>query len=193
MNTREKILDTAQELIQTRSLQGFSFQDVADEVGVRKASLYHHFDSKDAMALAVLERATDWVRAQLAEVDGEEPAARLERYFDMFRTLHGKAERMCPGGSFGSVFGAISGSLQTALHRFAKVHLDLLEDIVREGTERGQFQIRDQRSRDVAMQILAGIQGALLMGRLTGDPHAIDTVVAEFRNYLGYVLPSKKT
>jgi hypothetical protein len=97
---------------------------------------------------------------------------------------------MCPGGSFGSVFGAISPSLQTALHRFAKMHLDLLEDIVREGSERGQFMIRDQRPRDVAMQIVAG---ALLMGRLTGDPHAIDTVVAEFRNYLGYVLPSKKT
>ena len=111
----------------------------------------------------------------------------------MFEVLHGKAERMCPGGSFGSVFGAISGSLQTALHRFAKMHLDLLEDIVREGSERGQFMIRDQRPRDVAMQIVAGIQGALLMGRLTGDPHAIDTVVAEFRNYLGYVLSSKKT
>src|SRR6476660_5518096 len=144
MNTKEKILDTAQELIQRRSLQGFSFQDIADEVGVRKASLYHHFDSKDAMALAVLERSTERVRAQLAEVDGEEPAARLERYFDMFRVLHGKAERMCPGGSFGSVFDAVSSSVQTALYHFAKMHLDLLEDIVRDGTERGQFQIRDQ-------------------------------------------------
>jgi hypothetical protein len=99
---------------------------------------------------------------------------------------------MCPGGSFGSVFDAVSSSVQTALHRFAKMHLDLLEDIVREGTERGQFKIRDQRPRDVAMQILAGIQGALLMGRLTGDPHAINRVVAEFQNYLGYVLPGKK-
>ena len=34
--------------MQTRSFHGFSFQDIADEIGVRKASLYHHFDSKDA-------------------------------------------------------------------------------------------------------------------------------------------------
>ena len=56
MSTRENILDAAQDLIQTRSFHGFSFQDVADRVGIRKASLYHHFDSKDAVALAVLER-----------------------------------------------------------------------------------------------------------------------------------------
>jgi len=66
----------------------------------------------------------------------------------------------------------------------------LLESIVREGVERGQFQIKDQRPRDVAMQILAGVQGALLIGRLTGDAHAIDAVIAEFRNYLGYA-PTK--
>jgi len=62
--------------------------------------------------------------------------------------------------------------------------------IIREGAERGQFQIKDQRPRDVAMQILAGAQGALMIGRLTGDAHAIDAVTTEFRNYLGYV-PTK--
>ena len=186
MDTREKILDTAQSLIQTRSFHGFSFQDIADEVGIRKASLYHHFNSKDAVALAVLQRAGDWVRAQLAEVDGEEPGVRLERYFDMFRVIHGKGERMCPGGSFGSVFGAVSSPVQRALHRFAKMHLDWLEDVVRDGAERGQFKIGDQRPCDVAMQIAAGVQGALLMGRLTSDSHVIDSVGDEFRSYLGY-------
>ena len=142
--------------------------------------------SKDAVALAVLERAGDWVRAQLAEVDGEEPGVRLERYFDMFRVIHGKGERMCPGGSFGSVFGAVSSPVQRALHRFAKMHLDWLEDVVREGVERGQFKIGDQRPCDVAIQIAAGVQGALLIGRFTSNSHVIDSVGEEFRSYLGY-------
>jgi hypothetical protein len=41
------------------------------------------------------------------------------------------------------------------------------------------------------MQIFAGAQGALIIGRLTGDTHAIDAVAAEFRSYLGYV-PTKQ-
>ena len=69
MDTRTKILDSAQRLIQTRSFHGFSFQDIADEVGIRKASLYHHFDSKDAVALAVLERAAEWVGAGMDKLD----------------------------------------------------------------------------------------------------------------------------
>jgi TetR/AcrR family transcriptional repressor of nem operon len=187
MDTREKILNSAQRLIQTRSFHGFSFQDIADEVGIRKASLYHYFDSKDAVALAVLKRAADWVSAQMEKVQREEPRDRLEAYLDMFRVLHGKGERMCPGGSFGSVFDAVSSPVQRALHRFSQVHLDWLENIVREGVERGQFAIGDQRPRDVAMQIVASVQGALLMGRLTSDPHVLDTVTAELRSYLGYV------
>ena len=101
-------MDSAQRLTQTRSFHGFSFQDIADEVGVRKASLYHHFDSKDDVAVAMLQRAADWTSAQFKKAEGREPAERLEAYFDLFRQIHGKGERMCPGGSFAAGFGAIS-------------------------------------------------------------------------------------
>lgn len=187
VNTREKILDSTRGLIQRRSFHGFSFQDLADEVGIRKASLYHHFASKDAVAIAMLDHASDWVREQLKRSDGREPIERLEGYFAMFRLLHGKAERMCPGGSFASVYGAISSSLQTALHRFANMHLDWVEGVVREGVERGQFDIGDQRPRDVAAQIVAGVQGALLMGRLSSDPHMLDAVAEGLRRSLGHL------
>src|SRR6476646_1582401 len=123
METRQRILDSAQRLTQTRSFHGFSFQDIADEVGVRKASLYHHFDSKDAVAVAMLQRAADWVRGELKKAEEREPRERLEAYFDVFRRIHGKAERMCPGGSFAATFDAVSSSLQTSVHRFAKMHL----------------------------------------------------------------------
>jgi TetR/AcrR family transcriptional regulator, transcriptional repressor for nem operon len=188
METRDKILNSAQRLIQTRSFHGFSFQDIADEVGIRKASLYHYFDSKDAIALAVLKRATDWVNARMEKVEGQEPSQRLEAYFDMFRVIHGKGERMCPGGSFGAVFGAVSSSVKTALHRFAQMHFDWLEPIVRDGVACGQFKIGDQRPRDVAVQIAANVQGALLTGRLTSDPYVIDNVAEEIRRYLDYSL-----
>jgi TetR/AcrR family transcriptional repressor of nem operon len=122
----------------------------------------------------------------MEKTEGQEPRDRLDAYFRIFRQVHGKGERMCPGGSFASVFDAVSSPVKSALHRFSKQHLDLLEDIIREGVACGQFNIGDQRPRDVATQIVAGIQGALLVGRLTGDSHLVDQVVAELRIYLGY-------
>ena len=190
MDTRNKILNSAQRLIQTRSFEGFSFQDIADEVGIRKASLYHHFESKDAVAIAVLERGHRWLRARLQEADALPPAERLERYIDLFRDIGGKAERMCPGGSFASVFGAVSPPVQRALYAFTRVHLDWLEGVVREAAAAGAFHIGEQRPRDVATQIFAGVQGALLTARLTSDPGVIDTVATEIRCYLGY-MPTK--
>ena len=187
MDTRQRILDSAQRLTQTRSFHGFSFQDIADEVGVRKASLYHHFDSKDEVAVAMLKRAADWVRAELKKTEELEPKERLEAYFDIFRQIYGKGERMCPGGSFAAVFDAVSSPVQTAVHRFAKMHVDWLEDVVRDGVEQGQFTIGDQRPRDVAAQIAAAVQGALLVGRLSSDRHVLDVVVEGMRRYLGYL------
>ena len=186
MDTRERILDSAQRLTQTRSFHGFSFQDIADEVGVRKASLYHHFDSKDDVAVAMLQRVEGWVSAQFKKVEGREPKERLEAYFDLFRQIHGKAERMCPGGSFAAVFDAVSSPVQASLHRFAKMHVDWLEEVVRDGVEQGQFTIGDQRPRDVAAQILASVQGALLTGRLSSDRHVLAVVAEGMRRYLGY-------
>ena len=72
--------------------------------------------------------------------------------FDLFRTLHGKGERLCPGGSFAAVLDAVSSPVQRALHSFTKMHLDWLEDIVREGVARGQFTIGEQRPRDADLR-----------------------------------------
>jgi len=187
MDTRERILDSAQRLTQTRSFHGFSFQDIADEVGIRKASLYHHFDSKDDVAVAMLQRAADWVGTQFKKAEGRTPRERLDAYFDLFRQIHGKGERMCPGGSFAAVFGAVSSPVQASLHRFAKMHLDWLEDVVRDGVEERQFTIGDQRPRDVAAQIAASVQGALLVGRLSSDRHVLAVVAEGIRRYLGCV------
>jgi hypothetical protein len=70
------------------------------------------------------------------------------------------------------------------LHSFAKMHLDWLDGVVRDGVEQGQFTIGDQRPRDVAAQIAAGIQGALLVGRLSSDRHVL-TAVARDKAFFG--------
>jgi hypothetical protein len=65
------------------------------------------------------------------------------------------------------------------------MHVDWLEEVVREGVEQSQFTIGDQRPRDVAAQILASVQGALLVGRLSSDRHVLAAVAEGIRRYLG--------
>ena len=95
--TREQIVRVARNLIQSRSYLGFSFQDVANEVGIRKASLYHHFPTKEALGVEVLRESTqafkNWSMAQTGS-----PQAALDAYFKMYRDALHAGERVCPAG-----------------------------------------------------------------------------------------------
>ena len=54
--TAEQILDLAETLIQTRGYSAFSYQDIADDLGIRKASIHYHFPSKTDLGVAVVDR-----------------------------------------------------------------------------------------------------------------------------------------
>jgi TetR/AcrR family transcriptional regulator len=65
--TRERILDAAEELFAERGFDGTTLRDVAASVGLRNPSLYNHFDSKEALYAAVLERGVGPVLRVLSE------------------------------------------------------------------------------------------------------------------------------
>ena len=65
--TRERILDAAEEIFAERGFEGTTLRDVAARVGLRNPSLYNHFDSKDDLYAAVLERGVGPVLKVLSE------------------------------------------------------------------------------------------------------------------------------
>jgi AcrR family transcriptional regulator len=65
---REEILDVATELFAERGFDGASMSDVADRVGMRKASLYYHFATKDVLYEAVIERLIVGLQAPLEAI-----------------------------------------------------------------------------------------------------------------------------
>ena len=53
---KEEIIVVATQLFAERGYEGTSMGDLAERVGLRKASLFHHYASKDELYCAVLER-----------------------------------------------------------------------------------------------------------------------------------------
>lgn len=173
-DTRLLILRAARELIQTRSYLGLSFQDLADRVGIRKASLYHHFPSKEALGIAVLDRSReqfdDWVAA-LAQ-QGHAPAAQLSAYIGMFRNVLGAGHRVCPAGAMGPGWDSIEPGLQQAVQRMRQRQLDWLTMVI------GQLKPKPAKASSpsvpsptpgqVAAQVFAQCQGGLLSARISG-------------------------
>jgi AcrR family transcriptional regulator len=80
-NRREALLDAAARLFGSRGYAATSTRDIAAEVGILAGSIYYHFPSKEALALAVHERGVNSILSavQAAIADGsQEPWARLE-------------------------------------------------------------------------------------------------------------------
>lgn len=83
-SSREKILETAEGLFARQGYAGLGMRELALRVGLGKSSLFHHFPSKGALWVAVLERVLCEIDRRLevaAEADGS-GAVRLERWVD---------------------------------------------------------------------------------------------------------------
>ncbi|MBF6238136.1 Intercellular adhesion protein R [Nocardia otitidiscaviarum] len=70
--TKDVIRDVALRLFSTRGFEQTSLREVADEVGITKASLYYHYSSKQDLLLAVIEPVFADMRAMAAEIDERE-------------------------------------------------------------------------------------------------------------------------
>ena len=85
---RQRILDSAYELFSRRGIRAVGIDEVITNASVAKATLYRHFDSKDALVLAFLQQreqlwTRNWVEAE-ARRRGDTPEERLLAIFDLF-------------------------------------------------------------------------------------------------------------
>src|SRR3546814_6177257 len=114
-DTREAILSCAQALLQQRGFNGFSYQHIAAELGLRTAAIHYHFPAKDDLGVALVRRYRDnfqnWMHDQHFSGTGW---ARLQGYFGTYLSYLEIGEgRLCPGGVFGSDFGVLSDEMRT--------------------------------------------------------------------------------
>ena len=94
-NTRTKILDTAQTLIQTVGFNAMSYADISKVVGIRKASIHYYFPSKDDLVVTLLERYSHYffklVDTILASPESAE--VKLRRYCGVFEATLSSGEQ----------------------------------------------------------------------------------------------------
>src|SRR5450755_2672344 len=95
-DTPSQILDVAERLVQTRGFNGFSYADIAEELGMTKAALHYHFAGKAELGEALVTRYAERFAAALAEVAsrGDDGPTALRAYADLYRDVV-REGRMC--------------------------------------------------------------------------------------------------
>jgi TetR/AcrR family transcriptional repressor of nem operon len=174
--TATRVLDVAQRLVQVRGFNGFSYADVAAELGITKAALHYHFASKAALGVALIERYCGTLAANLDRIAAAGPsaAARLRGYASLYRNMTAD-ERLCLCGMLAAEYQTLPAAMQSAVRGFFTLNEAWLEAVLREGAAAGEIELAGPAA-DAAVALVAGLEGAMLVTRPFGDMARFEAV-----------------
>jgi TetR/AcrR family transcriptional repressor of nem operon len=193
-DARGKILSAAQTLIEERGYTALGVAEICAAAGVPKGSFYHFFESKQALALTVVDEHWTAQRRQWTELLGSDrpPLRRLRDLFEATETVQRTGQR-----DHGNVVGCLFGNLALELrnqaedvrHRLQEIfdaQIDLIEQVVTEAHERGDVAATVD-TREAARSIVAQLEGRVLFAKLLDDPGQLEAVWRNCLALLGVV------
>lgn len=166
--TKELILDTAEELLQRRSYNAFSYQHIAVQLGIRNAAIHYHFPSKADLGTALIQRYRkrycDYIHQ--IETSSTDAWSLLQGFFRIYLEYLDAGDMVCPGGVLGAEFSSIPTSMQEETRLMLREIYEWLISVLTRGRESGQLRFAGT-PESKALEIGCALQGALQIARCT--------------------------
>ncbi|NKJ05994.1 TetR/AcrR family transcriptional regulator [Rhizobium sp. SG741] len=179
-STSGKILDTAQSLIVAGGYNGFSYADISAAIGIRKASIHHHFPTKAELVAVLVDRYRQQVEVGLNSLREQfpSPAEQLRAYLNFWQTcIRDASLPFC-------VCAMLAGEMQMLPEEVAsrvRAHFHSLSgwltSVLETGAQQGLFRLHKQPGEEAQM-LMASVHGAMLSVRAFSDPGLFSTIVS---------------
>lgn len=183
--TKELLLKEAEQLVRTRGFAGFSYADLSERVGIQKASIHHHFPTKEALGCVLIDSYLIKFEEALQNTLDCDPRAgqRLTSYTEFF--IESMRDGMLPFcGALSAEMSILPKSMQERVRYFFELHLKWLERVVRDGIDAGEVR-QDVDVHSTVMLILSTLEGASLVAWATQDTGAIESATKQVFSSLG--------
>ena len=165
-----QILDAAQRMIQTRGYNGFSYADISEEVGLRKASIHHYFPAKADLCLALVVRYREELGRQRAFLDlvASGPDEKLIGYAHVCRDMLRDGNRMCLCGALALDLLTLPDGVSNQIRAFFAENEAWLAEALAQGREAETLHF-EGTPQSQAEAFLSGVEGAMLLARAHQD------------------------
>jgi TetR/AcrR family transcriptional regulator, transcriptional repressor for nem operon len=187
--TREAVLEAATRIMHVRGYQNTSLDDVLRESGVGKGNFYHHFRSKEDLGYAILDQLVALFLERTLEpcfASAEVPRLTQIRCF-LDRVLEAQRLRKCVGGcAMGNLASELSDVHEGFRERLASVFTawrERLTAALREAQQRGEV-VEACQPESVGHFLVAGLEGAILLSKVSKDIGVMEQCVTELKRYL---------
>src|ERR1700754_3559636 len=164
-SAREAILQAARRAAQAHGYGGLNFRDIGAEVGIKAASIYHHFPSKADLGAAVAKRYWEDTAAELESLleTAGDPTKALQAYPGLFRRSLEQDNRMCLSSFMAAEYDDLPDTVKAEVQAFADVNVAWLTRMLAAAS------IPASKRETRARAIYAAVAGAQLMARSRAD------------------------
>jgi TetR/AcrR family transcriptional regulator, transcriptional repressor for nem operon len=161
--TAERLMDLAEVHIRNAGYAGFSFRDLAAEIGIKSASVHHHFPTKATMAAAVARRYADRFFAAVARRSNETVEDAIAAYRSAFKAVLDRDGLMCLFGVLGAEAGGLPLEVAEESQSFFR---RCIEDLSQ--------RIGGPDAEARAFHVMAALEGAMILARTYRDTWVFD-------------------
>jgi TetR/AcrR family transcriptional repressor of nem operon len=178
-NAREAILAAARRTAQARGYGGLNFRDLAEEVGIKAASIHYYFPTKADLGSAVARRYWEDTAAHLDALSAGDasPLDCLRAYPAVFRKALENENRMCLCSFMAAESDDLPEAVKAEIRTFADVNVAWLAKVL--SAAQG---LNSEDSETRARAIFAAIAGAQLMARSRSDVALYDALIESYRS-----------
>ena len=177
-SSREAILAAARRTAQAHGYGGLNFRDLAEDVGIKSASIYYHFPSKADLGAAVARRYWEDTAADLESMltEASDPIRCLRQYPDIFRRSLESDNRMCLCSFMSAEYDDLPEAVKKEVQAFADVNVAWLSRVLSAAGVVGP-----ENSDRRALAIFAAVAGAQLLARSRSDTSLFDALIDSYR------------
>jgi len=178
LSSRERLLVTATKIAQAHGYSGLNFRDLAEQVGIKAASIYHHFESKADLATAVAQRYWEDSAAALEALllESASPIDCLRRYPETFRKALVNGNRLCLCSFMAAESDDLPKTVTKEVQTFADVNVAWLSKVL---LAAGVVTPEDSERR--ARAVFAAVAGAQLIAKSRSDISVYDELIESYR------------
>ncbi len=167
--TATRILDVAQEMVRNRGYSAFSYADISERVGIRKASIHYHFPSKDELVKALVKRYREGMVKACDLISDSTPdlSQQMIQFAELYRNGL-EEQQICLCAMLAADYAVLPEMVRDEIQAFFRSAEDWLIGLLQQGVD-AQLWVLDLPAEQEAKGLIAMLQGAQLLARSATD------------------------
>jgi TetR/AcrR family transcriptional repressor of nem operon len=166
IDTKTALLNSAENAARSRGFDGFSYADLAQDVGIRKASVHYHFPTKAVLSLALMQRYQADIQDACHLLDAADisASARLSALIDRYMAALEGGKSLCLCVALSTSRDSLPAEVIDQIRQFRKMMVAWLQNVFEAGTADGSI-VNVSNPKAEAFASLSLLEGAQLAAR----------------------------